>query len=99
MSVYFVVQEKVTDEEGMAAYGKAAGPTFAGVRGKPIIADNDVKTIEGEWHGARLVVLEFEDDAAFREWYDSPAYQEAMKLRHAASDSRAVLAQGLPPRN
>ena len=95
MSVYFVVQEKVTDEEGMAAYNKAAGPTFAGVRGKPIIVDNEVQNIEGEWHGARLVVLEFEDEAAFREWYDSPAYQEAVQLRFAASDSRAVLAKGL----
>ena len=27
MSVYFVVQEKVTDEDGMAAYNQAAGPT------------------------------------------------------------------------
>jgi len=95
MSVYFVVQEKVTDEDGMAAYNKAAGATFAGVRGKPIIVDNEVQSIEGEWHGARLVVLEFEDEAAFREWYDSPAYQEAVQLRFAASDSRAVLAKGL----
>jgi len=95
MSVYFVVQEKVTDEEGMAAYGKAAGPTFAGVRGKAIVVDNNVQEIEGEWHGSRLVILEFEDEAAFHEWYDSPAYQEAVKLRFAASDSRGVLAKGL----
>lgn len=95
MSVYFIVQEKVTDEEGMGAYNKAAGPTLANVRGKPLIVDNDVQNVEGEWHGARLVVLEFEDEAAFREWYDSPAYQEAVKLRFAASDSRAVLAKGL----
>ena len=95
MSVYFVVQEKVTDQEGMDAYGKAAGPTFAGVRGKPIIVDNDVQVIEGEWHGSRLVVLEFEDEEAFHEWYDSPGYQEAVKLRFAASDSRGVLAKGL----
>ena len=62
----------------------------------PVIApDNEVQVVEGEWHGARLVLLEFEDEAAFREWYDSPAYQEALKLRMAASDSRAALVQGI----
>lgn len=95
MAVYFVVQEKVTDQDGMDAYGKAAGPTLAGMRVKPLIVDNDVQEIEGEWHGSRLVVLEFEDEAAFREWYDSPAYVEARELRFAASDSRGVLAKGL----
>ena len=38
---------------------------------------------------------EFEDEAAFREWYDSPGYQEALPLRMAATDSRACLARGL----
>ncbi|MDA0353709.1 MAG: DUF1330 domain-containing protein [Chloroflexi bacterium] len=97
MSVYFVVQEKVTDEEGMKAYGKASGSTLAG-KGKPLAVDNNVTPIEGEWHGARVVILEFEDEAAFRAWYDSPEYQAALPLRLAATDSRGVLVQGLPPR-
>ena len=95
MSVYFVVQEQVTDEDGMNAYMAASGPSFANVRGRPIAVDFDVTPIEGDWHGERLVILEFDDEAAFREWYDSPAYQEALKLRLAASDSRAALANGL----
>lgn len=95
MSVYFVVQEKVTDEAGLAAYGKAAGPTLQGVRGRAVAVDNDVKPIEGEWHGSRVVILEFEDEAAFREWYDSPAYQAALPLRLAATDSRGVLVKGI----
>ena len=95
MSVYFVVQEKVTDPAGLEAYGKAAGPTMKGVRGRPVVVDNDVTAIEGDWHGSRLVILEFEDEAAFREWYDSPEYQAALPLRLAATDSRGCLAKGL----
>lgn len=95
MAVYFVVQEKVSDEEGLAAYNKAAGPTLAGMRVKPLVVDNDVQPLEGEWHGSRLVILEFEDEEAFREWYDSPAYVEARELRFASTDSRGVLAKGL----
>ena len=98
MSVYFVVQEKVTDSDGLAAYGKAAGPSMRGIRGRAVAVDNDVTSIDGEWHGSRVVILEFEDEAAFREWYESPGYQAALPLRLAATDSRGVLVQGLPPR-
>ena len=95
MSVYFIVQEKVFDPQGMAAYGKLAGPTLEGVNVKALAVDDDVQTIEGDWHGSRVVVLEFDTEESFRAWYDSPAYQEAVKLRLAATDSRGALVKGL----
>lgn len=95
MSVYFVVQEEVQDQEGLDAYGKAAAPTMANVRGRALAVDNDVQAVEGEWHGTRLVILEFDDEEAFREWYESPEYQAALPLRMAATDSRGALAKGL----
>lgn len=79
----------------MAAYSKVARPTIQSAGGKVVIADREMQVIEGDWHGSLLVVVEFEDEQAFRAWYDSPAYQEALKLRDVASDSRAVLAKGL----
>ena len=95
MSVYFIVQEKVLDPEGMAAYGKLAGPTLEGVNVKALAVDDDVQTIEGEWHGSRVVLLEFDSEESFRGWYDSPGYQEAVKPRLAATDSRGALVKGL----
>lgn len=95
MAVYFIVQEKVNDPEGLAEYGAKAGPTLAGTKSKALAVDNDVTVIEGDWHGSRVVVLEFEDEEAFRSWYYSPAYQEAVKLRFAATDSRGALVKGL----
>ena len=94
MSVYFVVQEEVHDSDGLAAYMEAATASSLG-RGKAVVVDNAVAAVEGDWHGARLVILEFEDEDAFREWYDSPEYQKALPLRLAATDSRAALARGL----
>ena len=95
MSAYFIVQKKVLDPEGMAAYEKLAGPTLEGVNVKALAVDDDVQTIEGEWHGSRVVVLEFDSEESFRGWYDSPGYQEAVKLRLAATDSRGALVKGL----
>ncbi len=37
------------------------------------------------------MILEFEDEAAFRSWYDSPEYQEAAAIRLAATDSRSAI--------
>jgi uncharacterized protein (DUF1330 family) len=92
MSVYFIVQEEIKDAAGMAAYGPLA--RAAASSGK-VIAAGVPTVIEGDWHGGRLVVLEFPDEAAFRAWYDSPEYQVALKVRLAATDSRAALIQGL----
>ena len=94
MSVYFVVQEEVHDSDGLDAYMEAAKASSLG-RGKAVVVDNAVAAVEGGWHGARLVILEFEDEDAFRDWYDSPEYQKALPLRLAATDSRAALARGL----
>jgi len=93
MSVYFIVQEKILDPDGIAAYGKAA--QGAPMWGRALVVDDNLTPLEGEWHGERLVILEFEDEAAFREWYDSPQYQAALPIRLGATDSRAVLAKGL----
>ncbi len=95
MSVYFVVQEEVHDQAQLDEYSTAAGPTMAKVRGRALAVDNDVQAVEGQWHGTRTVILEFDDEDAFREWYDSPEYQAALPLRLAATDSRGALVKGL----
>ncbi|HAX05926.1 MAG TPA: DUF1330 domain-containing protein [Acidimicrobiaceae bacterium] len=94
MSVYFVVQEEVKDAAGLEAYMEAAKSSTLG-RGRALVVDNAVTKVEGDWHGSRLVILEFEDEEAFREWYESPAYQDALPLRLAATDSRGALVKGL----
>ena len=94
MSVYFVVQEQVTDVEGLKAYEQAARASSLG-SGRALAGDNSVEVIEGDWHGSRLVILEFDDEEAFREWYESAEYQQALPMRLAATDSRGALVKGL----
>lgn len=58
------------------------------------------EVLEGEWHGDRTVVLEFESVEAARAWYESAEYAKAKPLRQAAAETNAVLVAGfeLPPR-
>jgi uncharacterized protein (DUF1330 family) len=51
--------------------------------------------LEGDWQPTRLVVLEFEDLATAKRWYESEVYQEAKKLRDGAAHLRMVAVQGV----
>ena len=80
---YVVITEDVKDPAGMTEYAKLAGKAMAGAT---ILAfDQNAEVLEGEWHGTQTVLLEFESAEAAREWYNSDAYQEAVKLRQFGS--------------
>ena len=89
---YIILTEAINDPEGMKAYGRAAGAAMGGVT--ILAVDTAPTVIEGAWHGNQTVVLEFESVDAARTWYESEAYQNAAKLRHAAADCNAVIVSG-----
>ena len=62
--------------------------------GKLIVAHDGAEVLEGEWHGSRTVIVEFESVDAARTWYRSPEYQAAIPIRHAAADANAVIVAG-----
>ena len=53
------------------------------------------QALEGQWHGTQTVLLEFESVEAARDWYESEAYQKAVKLRQTAADCNGVILTGL----
>jgi uncharacterized protein (DUF1330 family) len=91
---YIIFTEAIHDPDGMNEYGRASGPTVAEHGAKVLAVDERFEVLEGEWHGERTVVLEFESVEAARNWYTSETYQAAIPLRQAACDSNAVLISG-----
>ena len=89
---YVILTEAIKDQEGMKAYGRAAGAAMGGVN--VLAVDTAPKVIEGTWHGDQTVVLEFESVDAARAWYESEGYQKAARLRQAAGDCNAVIVAG-----
>jgi uncharacterized protein (DUF1330 family) len=94
MSTYLIVNATITDQELLDAYHAAVRPTLAGHDVKVRVATDTAQTIEGEPAGPRVIVMEFDDEDAFRAWYDSPAYREVIDLRLKATNGFAVLAEG-----
>jgi uncharacterized protein (DUF1330 family) len=92
---YVIFDEKVTDQAGYDAYVQKAVPTVMESGGRAIVFHNDAQSLEGNWFGSNVVVLEFADVDAARAWYNSPAYQAIVGERHAAADCNATIVPGL----
>ena len=95
MSAYFVmIREKTTDATSLAEYGPRASLAAQHHPLKPLAIYGALDQLEGDAvEGA--VIIEFPDMAAARAWYDSPAYQAAVKFRHAGSKSKAFFIEGV----
>lgn len=95
MSVYFVLDiEKVSNQQKMAEYSQRGVESIKQYGGKLVVIGGAPETVEGNWQPHGVAILEFEDKAHFKRWYDSPEYQEVIPLRLQSTDSRAMLLQG-----
>jgi uncharacterized protein (DUF1330 family) len=95
MAAYVIVETDVTDPAQYEQY-KAASPAAVEAGGGRFLArGGELTVLEGDWQPTRLVVLEFEDVAAARDWYQSEVYQQAKKLRDGAARLRMVAVQGI----
>ena len=94
MPAYFVGEIEVTNPAAYDTYRPLAGASVAQYGGKFVIRGGKAELIEGLREPARIVVIEFPDTAAAKRWYDSPEYQEALKIRLANSTGRLLLVEG-----
>jgi uncharacterized protein (DUF1330 family) len=95
MTAYVIVETDITDPERYEQY-KAASPTaISAGGGRFLVRGGELVVLEGDWEPTRLVVLEFEDLAAAKRWYESEVYQEAKKLREGAARLSMVAVQGV----
>jgi uncharacterized protein (DUF1330 family) len=92
---YAVFTEVIRDQGRYQGYVQKAVTTIKNAGGRIIVVDDNVTVLEGQWHGTRTVVLEFDSVNAARAWYNSGEYQAIIKERHAAADANAVLLSGV----
>ena len=95
MPAYIIVETDIADPEQYAKYMAATPGTIAAGGGRFLARGGELAVLEGDWRPPRLVVLEFEDLAAAKRWYESEAYQDAKKLREGAARLRMVAVQGV----
>ena len=82
------------DREALAEYRRRNTETVTAHGGRFVVRGGEQQTLEGDWPGVRIVVIEFPDAAAARAWWDSEAYAPLKELRRSASDTDIVLVEG-----
>jgi uncharacterized protein (DUF1330 family) len=95
MAAYVIVETDVTDPERYERYKAAATEAVVAHGGRYLVRGGELDVLEGDWEPSRLVVLEFDDLATARRWYDSEGYRQARRLREGAARLRLVAVQGV----
>ena len=96
MPVYAIAQLTINDRAVYNRYVSRFMPVFSRFKGRVLASDESPTVVEGKWDRQKVVLLSFPDEAAFREWANSPEYQEISRDRHAASSAVILLVKGFP---
>ncbi|MGV0605638.1 DUF1330 domain-containing protein [Mycolicibacterium sp. XJ1904] len=95
MTVYAIAQLRFTDRAAYDRYQARFLEVFNRYAGTLLAADESPQVLEGESDREKVVLMSFPDEPSFRNWANSPEYQEISKDRRAGADSVVLLIKGL----
>ncbi|KUI42635.1 hypothetical protein AU197_16315 [Mycobacterium sp. IS-1590] len=95
MTVYAIAQLRFTDRAAYDRYQARFLEIFNRYSGTLLAADESPRILEGESDREKVVLMSFPDEPSFRDWANSPDYQEISKDRRAGADSVVMLIEGL----
>ena len=94
MTAYVIANLDVTDPEIFALYGERVVPIIKKFDGRYLVRGGNVDNLEGNSGFKRLVILEFPNKSAARNFYDSQEYAPLFNLRQASAKSTLALVDG-----
>ncbi len=96
MPAYLLVlrESPIRNPEAMAEYQRLNRASPRDPNLTPLVVYGRTEALEGEAPDG-VILLQFPSVEAARAWYESPAYQEALKHRQLAADHRALIIEGL----
>jgi uncharacterized protein (DUF1330 family) len=95
MPAYLIGRIEVTDPEKYKTYIAATPGILEKFGGKFIVRGGEKATLEGPEETARVVLVEFPSLQSIKDFYNSPEYQEARKLREGAATAHLVALEGV----
>lgn len=92
MTAYVISEVKSLDRALIEQYRALAAASIERYGGRYVVRGGPVLCVEGERDPERsFVVVEFPDMARAKEWYASPDYAEALKVRRAGALERTLV--------
>jgi uncharacterized protein (DUF1330 family) len=96
MSAYVISEVDVRDAAGFERYRTIAAKAIAQYGGRYLVRGGAASLAEGGPPPNNIIVVEFPSMENLREWYASPEYAEALKVRRTALDRRLIFVEGVP---
>ena len=97
MTVYVIVQLKMTDRAAYDRYQARFFGVFKQFNGRLLAADESPDVLEGSWDRDKVVLMSFPDEAAYRAWANSPEYQEISKDPQSRRRRHRAAGEGVGP--
>lgn len=96
MPAYMIVIAKIADRDAFInGYGMAAAKLVEQFGGKYVLRGPGAELLEGEFgDSASMVISEWPDREAAKDFWNSPEYAEAKKLRMGIADCQVLLIDG-----
>ena len=95
MAAYIIARINVTDQDQYKKYIKVTPGIIAKYDGRFIVRGGETVTLEGPEEKWRIVVVEFPDLAKAKEFYYSPEYTDAKKIREGAALAQFFAVSGV----
>ena len=92
---YVLVQVDVTNPQQYQEYAKLTPAIVESFGGRFLARAGRIATLEGPPAKPRVVVIEFPSFAKAQEFYASPAYMAARKLREGAAQAQFIAVEGV----
>ena len=96
MSAYVISEVDVRDPAGFETYRTIAAKAIAQYGGRYLVRGGAASIAEGGPPPKNIIVVEFSSMEKLREWYASPEYAQALKVRQTALDRRLIFIEGMP---
>ncbi|MDE5460121.1 MULTISPECIES: DUF1330 domain-containing protein [unclassified Bradyrhizobium] len=97
MPAYVISEVEARDQAAMEAYRGLAAQTIAQYGGRYLARGGAAEVVEGGPPPKTIIIVEFPSIERAREWYASPEYAAALKLRRTALERRLMFVEGVVP--
>ena len=95
MTAFILARVKITDWDRYKEYVQETPGVVEKYGGRFIARGGKVETLEGTEEKGRVVLIEFPSFEMAKEFYCSPEYQEAKKLRSGAASGQFLVIDGV----
>lgn len=96
MAAYVISEVEILDEGQADIYRPLASASIERYGGRYIVRGGALELIEGERNTKRrLVIVEFPSMQRAHEWYRSPEYAEALRVRAGALERTLTFVEGV----